>query len=119
MKRIVLALAVVVALAVGSLAQAGAWGGPQIFLGQTVLGGDYSYANVHFNGGQYAEVALDGYGVTELDLMVLDQYGNIVAADTFYGDDGYVGFYVPYGQTYTIVVVNHGSLANFFDLATN
>jgi hypothetical protein len=109
MKRIVLALAVVAALAVGSLAQAGAWGGSQFFLGQSVLGNDFSYATVYFNGGQYAEVAMDGYDVTELDLMVLDRFGNTVAIDDYYGDEGYVSFWVPYGQTYTIVVVNHGS----------
>ena len=119
MKRIVLALSVVAVLAVGSLVQAGAWGGPQLFLGQSVQGNGYSYADVTFLGGQWAEIEMDGYGATELDLMVLDSYGNVVAADTYFGDDGYVRFYVPISQTYTIVVVNHGIFANFFDLATN
>jgi hypothetical protein len=118
-KRIVLALSVVAVLTIGSLVQAGAWGGPRLFISQSVLGNDYSYADVHFVGGQWAEVELDGYGVTDLDLVVMDSYGNAVAIDENYSDNGYVSFYVPFSQTYRIAVVNNGIFTNFFDLATN
>lgn len=119
MKRIVLVLSMVAVLAVGSLAQAGAWGGPRLFLSQTVGAQDFSYADVTFVGGQIAQIELEGFGATDLDLMVMDSYGNVVALDTSFGDDGYVSFYVPYSQTYTIAVVNHGYFTNYFDLATN
>jgi hypothetical protein len=109
----------VAVLAVGSLAQAGAWGGPRLFLSQTVAAKDFSYADVTFVGGQMARIELDGFGTTELDLMVLDSYGDVVAVDTSFGNNGYVSFYVPFSQTYTIAVINHGYFTNYFDLATN
>jgi hypothetical protein len=119
MKRIVLALSVMAVLGVGSLASAGAFGGPRLFLGEVVLGRDTNFAHVHFNGGQIACVELDGYGASDLDLVVRDSYGNLIAMDDNYSDDGYVSFYVPYSQTYTIFIVNHGYVTNVFDLATN
>ena len=60
MKRFVLALSVVAVLAVGSLVQAGAFGGPRLFLSQTILGNGYNYADVTFVGGQFAEALLVG-----------------------------------------------------------
>jgi hypothetical protein len=119
MKRMAMVLAAMAVLMVGTVVKAGAFGGGQLAVGETVGAREYAYTDVDFRGGEYAEVAVVGNGYTDLDLVVLDEYGNAVAVDNFAGDKAFVRFYVAYDATYTIVVYNHGNVTNVFDFATN
>jgi hypothetical protein len=111
-------VAVAILGALGSQAEAGALP-PRVWSGETVEAHGKAFDVVTFRGGELAEVALLGDGDTDLDLFVLDSYGNVVASDEGYTDGAFVTWYPLYTQQYTIVVVNHGSIYNRFDMATN
>src|SRR5262249_17466757 len=119
MQRMVAFAAIVAVMGAGSLAYAGAFGGPKWTVNQW-LGPltriEYQIALV---GGQEAGIALQGDGATNLDLYVYDQFGNLVWHDTRYGDFCEAHIWVPYSQVYTVRVVNTGNLWNVFSLVTD
>src|SRR5262245_34054162 len=119
MQRMVLGLAIVAILGAGSLAYAGAIGGPRWAVNQWLAPFHTVDYQVAFAGGQLANIAAEGNGATDLDMFVYDQYGNQVFFDTRYGDFCEAHFWVSYPQVYTVRVVNRGSLWNVFSLVTN
>jgi hypothetical protein len=116
MKRMVMALAVVAVLTVGSLASARVVDGPVSAFGQFIEGDTYDTWAVFCYGGEYVEVAIDGDDSTDLDLALVDSEGNIIALDDLEGDFAYLKVYVPQGGEYAFVVINHGPGANVYDI---
>jgi hypothetical protein len=85
----------------------------------SVLAYDYDDWTAKFVGGRYATVTIDGDGDTDLDLYVYDSYGNLVAADDDYLDYCIAEWIPSRTQTYTIRIVNRGSVYNSYKISTN
>ncbi len=62
-------------------------------------------------------VAVIGDGDTDIDVIVTDAYGNVVASDLDYTDHCVVQFFSRSGMTYTIEVRNLGSVWNQYEFA--
>lgn len=84
-----------------------------------VTAGATNSYTVTFRGGEEAIVAISGDGDTDLDLLVYDEYGNLVAADDGYSDDAIVRFYPRRTGRFIIRVKNIGRVANEFVIGTN
>jgi hypothetical protein len=120
MKRMVLALALAATVISGSVAVAGAIGGPAFALREYIYGYQTIDYRVAFRGGEWAKVGVVGTNSSNLDLFIYDEFGNLVAYDVTYIDNYCeVTFYVTYPQVYTLRVVNRGANVNLFDIATN
>jgi hypothetical protein len=100
-------------------AEAGHHGGPKSSYSQLVYGNSSVRYNTTFVGGYLAEVTVIGCGNTNLDLYVYDEFGNLIAYDTFAGDVCYVSWVPRWTGHFTIVVTNRGAYANWFDIYTN
>lgn len=74
---------------------------------------------VQFRGGETAIVVVSGDGDTDLDLMVYNPSGDLVASDTDSTDDCVVSWTPSRTQTYTIKVKNYGSVYNRYRMAVN
>lgn len=74
---------------------------------------------VAFVAGRPACVAVKGDGDTNLDLLVYDENGNLVASDTDASDACLVRWTPKWTGTFVIKVVNLGGVYNCYDLATN
>ncbi len=96
----------------------GAIGGPYTLLKRVNNNSTNTYS-VNFLAGELAEVAIIGDGDTDLDLLVFDQSGNLISADSDYTDRCYVSWIPKWTGEYTIVVKNLGSTFNEFILITN
>lgn len=116
MKRMVMALAAVAVLVVGSMASARVADGPVGSAGEFIQGNSYYTWVVLCYGGEYVEVAIDGDDSTDLDLAIVDSEGNIIALDDSEGDFAYLKVYVPEGGEYGFVVINHGPGGNVYDI---
>lgn len=62
-------------------------------------------------------VALEGDGDTDIDVIVTDSRGNVVASDIDYTDICVVQFFARSGVTYSIEVRNLGSVWNQYEFA--
>ena len=69
--------------------------------------------------GETGRVSMVGDGRTDLDLFVYDEFGNLVASDIGLTDIASVSWFVPRTQTYTVRVVNLGSVSNFYSIRSN
>jgi hypothetical protein len=68
---------------------------------------------------ELAQIAVVGDGDTDLDLMVYDDQGNLIASDDSPNDKCYVQFSPGKRIPYKIVVKNNGNLFNDYILITN
>ena len=120
MKRIILALAMAASLVSGSAAVAGAIGGPAFVWREVVGAYQWIEYRVAFRGGEWTTISVVGLTPGNLDLYVLDEFGNVIAADITYVDNVcQVTFYAAYPRVYTIRVVNRTARASLFDILTN
>jgi hypothetical protein len=71
---------------------------------------------VTFYGGELARVRVVGDGDTDLDVYVLDEYGNEIASDTDYTDNCEVIWQPRWTGRFTIRVVNLGSVYNRYTI---
>ncbi|MBZ2189740.1 hypothetical protein K8B33_11575 [Alcanivorax sp. JB21] len=77
------------------------------------------YRNVYFEGGAPAEVLLIGDGDTDLDLIIYDEFGNVICASESMSDREYCAWQPRWTGAFTIEVSNFGSVWNAYILATN
>ena len=105
------ALALLGLLTLGQTAHAGRVGGGVC---NTTSVNAYStdVFRVTFQGGQPAKLAIQGDGDTDLDVMVYDENGNLVAADTDPTDRCHVAWHPIWTGQFTIRVINHGDVYN-------
>jgi len=110
MKRttLILAVAVMAVLAIGTEA---AWAGTWAAVRDIPAGSSHTWV---YSAGttRIVRVALKGDGDTDLDVYVYNSQGLLVARDTGLSDFCCVRFWALRGNTYRIVVVNHGSVYN-------
>ncbi len=69
---------------------------------------------VSFYGNEWARVRVVGDGSTDLDVYVLDEFGNVVGSDTDYTDNCAVLWLPQWTGRFTIRVVNCGSVSNLY-----
>src|SRR4051794_4605450 len=95
---VVLSLVVLASLVLASFAPsaafAGAVSGPRAGSGDVPAFDRVTYSPIYFRGGEVARVAVVGDHDTDLDLYVLDVFGNIVAQDND-GTDVCLAAWVP------------------------
>ena len=116
--RLGLAAALLVAGMAPSL-QAGAVGGPQSNSGEPALAQSTDTYYIWFYGGELAEVLVIGDHDTDLDLVIYDEFGNVVASDLDYTDVCLAQWFPTRTGEFRIEVINHGSVYNVYDLITN
>lgn len=80
---------------------------------------DYDLYNLQFRAGQTATVIVIGDGDTDLDLYVYDANGNLIDSDTDYSDNCICTWVPRWTGTFTIKIVNRGSVYNHYVLRTN
>lgn len=85
----------------------------------SVLAYDTDYYKVQFRGGERAIVIVNGDGDTDLDVYVYNSNGVCVASDTDNTDYCVCAWTPSYTQTYTIKIVNYGSVYNRYCLRVN
>ena len=118
--RFALVLSLLVATVTGpTLLSAGAINGARYGVYNVTARNSNRHLPLTFIGGRVAEVIVEGDGDTELDLYIYDQNGNLVASDD--DDSDYcVATWTPrWTGTFTIVVMNRGSVYNRYTLRTN
>lgn len=102
--------------------------GPRVTLGATggatthrdrVLKRTADNYNLRFRGGERARVAVIGDGDTDLDLVVEDENGNVVAQDMDLTDNCVVEWTPRWTGTFHVRVINNGNLFNNYLLLTN
>jgi hypothetical protein len=71
---------------------------------------------VHFSAHTRAMVEVSGDGTTDLDLYIYDENGNLVAKDDDNTDDCLASWTPRWSGTFTIRVVNRGSVYNDYDM---
>jgi hypothetical protein len=74
---------------------------------------------ISFTAGRLAEIAISGDGDTDLDLYVYDSGNNLIAYNEDYSDRCYVSWVPRWTGSYTVKVVNRGSVYNRYVIATN
>ncbi len=72
-----------------------------------------------FRAGEAARVVVEGDGDTDLDLYIYDKHGNLIVSDEDYTDNCVCDFLPYVTSTFTIHIVNRGSVYNRFRLVTN
>src|SRR5438045_3154134 len=118
MKKATLALAVLGLVAVAHLAQAAPPGGR--VTGTTRV--DAYRSNLHtvvYRGGEEAVFAVVGDGDTTLNVIVRDEFGNIVRRTSGPGDVVRVSWVPRWTGVFTIEVINEGGVYNQYGYSTN
>ena len=80
---------------------------------------DSLLGGIRFWGGKTTRVAISGDGDTDLDLIVVDERGNVVDSDVSPRDDAYVEWRTPVTRRHRIVVRNLGRVYNDFLIMSN
>lgn len=75
--------------------------------------------NIWFECGEPAEIVVSGDGDTDLDLEVVDSYGDVIVSDTDSTDFCVVRFWPSRTACYKIRVKNLGSVYNAYYIETN
>jgi hypothetical protein len=114
-KAIILALAVVLGMA--SLAQAGAIPGPRERT-TVVRALSTDVYHIPFRGGELAAITIRGDGDSDLNVRVVDAFGQQVLRTVGRGDKFTVTFRPAVNMEYRIEVINSG-VANLYTLRTN
>jgi len=74
---------------------------------------------ITFRGGELAQVTVIGDGDTDLDLYVYDENGNLIDSDEDPGDNCSCTFIPIRTESFSIKIVNRGSIYNNYVLITN
>jgi hypothetical protein len=82
-------------------------------------GGTDTYRPLEFTVGAYADVYVEGSGVSDLNLIVRDAQGRLVCSDTDISAIAYCGWQPDQTQTYAVEVVNKGRSPSAYKLMTN
>jgi len=72
-----------------------------------------------FFGNEQAIVTLNGWNDTDLDLIVYDEYGNVVCESASYSSTEYCEWTPRWTGQFTVIVINNGGLENSYSLWTN
>ena len=115
--KTVLAYATMVEKQIGS-SHRGATGGPASGTGLVVSLSDDTWI-IQFDGGRPAEVSVSGLGLSDLDLYVYDENGNLIVFDEDPTDDCYCAWRPKWTGVFTIIVRNCGLLPNPYAIWTN
>lgn len=75
--------------------------------------------SINFKGGETAYIYVSGDGDTDLEVYVYDKNGNLIASDTDYTDDCIISFKPRWTSTFTVKVVNRGSVYNNYTIRHN
>ncbi|MCC6416650.1 MAG: hypothetical protein IT429_00195 [Gemmataceae bacterium] len=118
MKKTTLALAAVAFLALTGMVNADRQGGPGVWSGR-VSAYSSRYLTEYFVGGRTAVVSIVGDGSTDVDIIVRDENGNVVARGLGPTDRETVRFRPIWTGRFTIELRNLGSVWNRVSLATN
>lgn len=90
-----------------------------IYHRDSVNPGQTDIYTVVFNGGEVARVMVLGDGDTDLDLYILDEYGNEIARDSDYTDRCVVSFTPRWTGKFKVRIRNLGRVYNRYLLVTN
>ena len=82
-------------------------------------GGTNTYRPLEFTPDVYADVYVEGSGVSDLNLYIRDAQGRLVCSDTDISAIAYCGWQPDRAQSYSVVVQNRGSAASAYKLMTN
>ena len=93
--------------------------GPVYSISGIRAGGNDTYPGLAFQGGAYAEIYVEGEGVSDLNLYVFDEKDRLVCSDTDISDIAYCGWRPASSASFTVSVENTGSAANSYSLMTN
>jgi hypothetical protein len=113
---VALALAVLAANVVP--ASAGAVGGPQ-FGRYRLQAFSSRRVSINFYGNHVAGILIHGAGHADLDMLVYDEFGNLVAKDDDSTDGCYVEWTPRWTGRYTLCILNHGPVHSEFEIVTN
>lgn len=116
--KVVLAYANQVEKNLKSSTTRGAVGGAREGAGR-VYGKSYTDYQIKFWASEVAEIAVVGDGDTDLDLYVYDERGNLITSDTDYTDQCICRWVPAWTGTFTIRIVNRGSIYNEYVIVTN
>ncbi|SIO05936.1 hypothetical protein [Vannielia litorea] len=78
-----------------------------------------TYPPLPYDGGEYAEVYVEGGGDSDLNLYVYDAKGRLVCSDTDKSDVAYCGWRPATSEAFTVKVENKGAGTNRYSLMTN
>jgi hypothetical protein len=93
-------------------------GGPTRTLSR-LPAGFYDTWQVPYYGGQLAELAVNGDGDADLDLVVSDENGNTICYDNSYSDQLYCSWTPLWDGYFVVTVKNMGNIRNSYYLLTN
>ena len=96
----------------------GAAGGPRFAREVIVSGANHNYTFT-FRAGERADITLVGNGVSDLDLYIYDENGNLIRYDEGYSDVASLWFIPAWTGRFTVRVKNWGNIANRYELYTN
>lgn len=116
--KVVLAFADQVEKSLKSSTTRGAVGGPREGAGR-VYGKSYTDYQIKFWASEVAEIAVVGDGDTDLDLYVYDERGNLITSDTDYTDQCICRWIPAWTGTFTVRIVNRGTVYNEYVIVTN
>ncbi|MEM7190027.1 MAG: hypothetical protein AAF439_10495 [Pseudomonadota bacterium] len=77
------------------------------------------YRNVTFEGGDYAEVYVEGSGTSDLNLYIRRAGGQLVCSDSDASDRTYCGWLPEQTSAFDIEITNKGGALNRYTLITN
>jgi hypothetical protein len=97
----------------------GAFGGPKMTQGQSVDANSTDTYTIEFKGGEQAELVVVGDLAGDLDLLVYDAAGKLVASDTAGTDKCTISWTPTQNNTYTVHVKNKLAELNRYTLITN
>ncbi len=66
------------------------------------------------SGGEWTQITVSGDGTSDLDLLVYDGFGRLIASDTDSSDECVATFFVTRGGDFRVVVRNLGGIYNDF-----
>jgi hypothetical protein len=93
-------------------------GGPTRTLSR-LPAGYYDTWEIPYYGGSMAELAVNGDGDADLDLIVSDENGNTICYDTSYSDQLYCSWTPLWDGYFVVTVKNMGGIRNSYYLLTN
>lgn len=104
---------------VASKSTRGASGGALYDASFVYANGGTTRYNWYFDAGRTAEVAVYSVDGADLDLVILDENGNIIASDEGYAVNAYCRFTPKWTGVFTVVVYNNARYNASFEIVTN
>ncbi|MEM6660970.1 MAG: hypothetical protein AAF666_02225 [Pseudomonadota bacterium] len=87
--------------------------------GEIATGEKLIYRDVTFQGGDYAEVYVEGSGTSDLNLYIRRVGGQLICSDSDASDRIYCGWVPDQTTAFDIEITNKGDAANRYTLITN